>query len=71
MCAQRIQRLFQAILLGLIMGIAADGFAGDKMMLQVAFLMQLSMMVMLAIAGITSWCPGLKLLKKIFPDCNE
>jgi len=26
---------------------------------------------MLVIAGLTGWCPGLIVLKKIFPSCEE
>ena len=71
MCAERIQRLIQAIILGLVMGMAAMGMSGEKGMLQLAFLVQLGMMIMLIIAGATGWCPGLMILKKIFPPCEE
>ena len=71
MCAERIQRLIQAIILGFVMGLAAMGMSGEKGMLQLAFLVQLSMMIMLIIAGVTGWCPGLMILKKIFPSCGE
>jgi Mg/Co/Ni transporter MgtE len=70
MCAERIQRLIQAIILGMVMGMAAMGFAGEQGMLQLAFLLQLAMMIMLIIAGLTGWCPGLMVLKKIFPPCK-
>ncbi len=71
MCAEKIQRLIQAIILGLVMGMAAMGMSGEKGMLQLAFLVQLAMMIMLIIAGTTGWCPGLMILKKIFPPCEE
>ena len=64
MCAEKIQRLIQASILGFIMGLAGSG------MLQLAFLLQFGMMVMLAIAGLTGFCPGLIFLKKIFPFCS-
>jgi len=65
MCAERMQRIIQAIILGLIMGLAGSG------MIQIAFLLMLFMMVMLLIAGLTGFCPGLLILKAILPQCNE
>jgi len=71
MCAEKIQRLIQASILGFVLGLAGMGIAGDQLMLQAAFLLQFGMMVMLVIAGLTGWCPGLIVLKKIFPSCGE
>ena len=71
MCAEKIQRLIQASILGIVMGFAASGMSGEAGMLQLAFLLQFGMMVMLVIAGITGWCPGIIILKKIFPSCHE
>lgn len=65
MCAEKIQRLIQASILGFVMGLAGSG------MIQLAFLLQFGMMVMLIIAGLTGFCPGLLMLKKIFPSCEE
>jgi hypothetical protein len=65
MCAEKIQRIIQAIILGFVMGLAGMG------MLKAAFLLQLAMMLMLLIAGITGFCPGLIILKKIFPSCES
>jgi hypothetical protein len=62
-CAERIQRIVQAIILGLILGLA-----GMKLF-KVAFLVTVAMMFTLFIAGMTGFCPGLILLKKIFPSC--
>jgi len=64
MCAEKIQRLIQASILGLVMGLAGSG------MYAAAFILQFGMMVMLVIAGLTGWCPGLIILKKIFPSCE-
>jgi hypothetical protein len=71
MCAEKIQRLMQASILGFVMGLAGMGMGGETMMLQAAFLLQFGMMIMLLIAGFTGWCPGLIILKKIFPSCEE
>jgi len=30
-----------------------------------------AMMIMLLTAGVTGFCPGLLILKKIFPSCEE
>jgi hypothetical protein len=65
MCAEKIQRLIQASILGFVMGLAGSG------MFMFAFFLQFSMMLMLVIAGLTGWCPGLIVLKKIFPSCEE
>ncbi len=64
MCAEKIQRLIQASILGFVMAMAGSG------MIQIAFLVQFAMMVMLLIAGATGFCPGLIILKKIFPSCK-
>ena len=65
LCAERMQRIIQAIVLGLIMGLA-----GSKMF-AAAFIVTLAMMIMLLIAGFTGFCPGLIALKKIFPSCYD
>ncbi len=64
LCAERIQRIVQAIILGLIMGLAG------AQMFKVAFIVTFAMMIMLFIAGVTGFCPGLMILKKIFPPCK-
>jgi hypothetical protein len=71
MCAEKIQRLIQAIILGIVMGLAGSGMGGEAGMLQLAFVLQFGMMIMLLIAGLTGWCPGILILKKIFPPCEE
>ena len=70
MCAEKLQRLIQASILGFVLGLAGMGMGGDRLMLQAAFLLQFGMMVMLAIAGLTGWCPGLITLKRFFPSCE-
>jgi len=64
LCAERLQRIVQAIILGLIMGLAG------VQMFKAAFIVTFAMMVMLFIAGVTGFCPGLMILKKIFPSCD-
>ena len=65
MCAEKIQRLIQASILGMVMGLAGSG------MYAVAFVLQFGMMFMLLVAGVTGWCPGIIVLKKIFPSCEK
>ncbi len=65
MCAEKIQRLVQASILGFVMMAAGMG------MLKLAFLLQFAMMLTLVIAGVTGFCPGLIILKKIFPPCER
>jgi hypothetical protein len=65
MCAEKIQRLIQASILGMVMGLAGSG------MYAAAFVLQFGMMVMLVVAGVTGWCPGIIILKKVFPSCEE
>ena len=64
LCAERMQRIVQAIILGLIMGLAG------AQMFKIAFIVTFAMMIMLFIAGVTGFCPGLMILKKIFPSCD-
>ncbi len=65
MCAEKIQRLIQASILGFVLGLAGSG------MMQLAFILQFAMMITLVVAGLTGFCPGLIILKKIFPPCEE
>jgi hypothetical protein len=65
LCAERMQRVVQAIILGFIMGLAG------VQMFKAAFIVMFAMMLMLLVAGVTGFCPGLLVLKKIFPPCEE
>ncbi len=65
LCAERMQRVIQAMLLGLIMGLAG------AQMFKIAFVVMFAMMMMLFVAGMTGFCPGLIILKKIFPSCEN
>lgn len=64
MCAERMQRIVQAIILGFIMGLAGS------QMFQAAFLLTLAMIIILLVAGFTGFCPGIIILKKILPACE-
>jgi len=64
MCAEKIQNIIQASILGIVMGLAGSG------MIAAAFTLQVVTMLMLLVAGLTGFCPGLIVLKKIFPACQ-
>jgi len=64
LCAERMQRIIQAIILGLILGLAGS------QLFAAAFIVTVAMMLMLFVAGVTGFCPGLMILKQIFPPCG-
>ena len=63
MCAEKVHRILIASMLGFVMM-----FAGMKM-IQLAFLLQLFIMIMLLIWAFTDFCPSLYALKKVLPSC--
>ncbi len=65
MCVERMQRMIIAIVLGLVMGTAGSG------MIQIAFLLQFTVMVMLLIGATTGFCPSLMILKQVLPSCDK
>jgi len=65
MCAERMWLIWIAIILGLVMGLAGSQMFGA------AFLLQLLVMVLLLVRGLTGKCPSLTLLKQILPPCQE
>ncbi len=64
MCAQRMQRVFLAIVLGINMGLAVEEP-------QIAFLIQLAVIILLLIGGFSRFCLSLEILKQFLPDCEE
>ncbi len=65
MCAERMWLVWIAIILGLVMGLAGSG------MFAAAFLVQLAVMIVLLMRGISGFCPSLILLRQILPPCKE
>ena len=65
LCAERMQRIIQAFILGAILTLA-----GLKMF-AAAFVLTAGMAFMLFFAGVTGFCPGLMILKKMFPPCEK
>jgi len=65
LCAERMQRIIQAFIMGAILLLV-----GSKMYAP-AFIIYAAMMFMLFFAGVSGICPGLTMLKKAFPPCEE
>jgi len=63
-CAQRVQRVLMAIMLGVVMGLAGSGF------MAAAFLLQLFIMIMLLIWAATNFCPSIWALEKLIGKCD-
>jgi len=68
MCAERMQRILTGIVLGIIMGLFANGIT-DPFSFKLAVVFQAFVMIMLFVWAITNFCPSLWLFKKIFPPC--
>jgi len=63
-CAERMHRIFLAIILGMNMGLAVS-------QPKIAFLIQLAIIILLLVGGFTRWCVGLEILKQFLPSCEE
>ncbi len=63
MCAERMQRIVLAIILGVNMGLAVSN-------VQLAFLIQLAVIVLLLIGGFTGKCLSVEILKQFLPSCD-
>ncbi len=58
-----MQRIVLAIILGVNMGLAVSN-------VQLAFLIQLAVMVLLLIGGFTGKCLSVEILKQFLPSCD-
>jgi hypothetical protein len=63
-CAQRVQRLLMAIMLGLVLMLAATG------MTQLAFILQVFIMIMIIVWAFTNFCPSIWFFQKVLGDCD-
>lgn len=63
MCAERMQRVLMAIVLGIILYFFGVG------MTQVAVILQTLVIVMILVWAVTNFCPSIWVFKKIFPSC--
>jgi len=62
-CAERMQRIFLAIILGVNMGLAVT-------QPQIAFLIQLAIIILLLIGGFSGKCLSLEILRQFLPSCD-
>ncbi|HIC78308.1 MAG TPA: DUF2892 domain-containing protein [Sulfurovum sp.] len=65
MCVEKLQKILLAMTLGIAMMLAASGS------IKAAFLLQLFVMIILIVSGLTGFCYITKLLHTAFPSCNE
>ena len=65
MCVEKLQKILLALTLGIAMMLAASGS------IKAAFLLQLGIMVILILSGLTGFCYITKVLSTAFPSCNE
>jgi hypothetical protein len=65
MCVEKLQRILLALTLGIAMMLAASGS------IKAAFLLQLGIMVILILSGLTGFCYITKVLSTAFPSCNN
>ena len=63
MCAERMQRIVLAIILGMNMGLAVSN-------VQLAFWVQLAVIILLLMGGFTGKCFSLEILKQFMPSCD-
>ena len=65
MCVEKLQKILLALSLGIVMMLAAAGS------IKAAFVLQLSIMIILIASGLTGFCFITNLLHTAFPSCNE
>jgi hypothetical protein len=65
MCVEKLQKILLALALGIVMMLAAVGS------LKAAFMLHVSMMIILLFSGFTGFCYITKVLGSAFPSCNE
>lgn len=65
MCVEKLQKIFLAFALGIVMMLAASGS------IKAAFLLQVFLMVILIANALTGFCTLTKVLNSAFPMCDE
>ena len=76
MCAEKIQRILTALMLGIILYFFATGTAElqagveSSFNFQIALILQLFVIIMTLVRAFTNFCPSLSALKKAFPSCD-
>jgi len=70
MCAERIQRVLTAIMLGIALMFLAQGAAGNALYLQIGVALQVFIIIMILIWAFTNFCPSLWFFNRVFGPCN-
>jgi hypothetical protein len=70
MCAERIQRILTAVMLGIALMFMAQGAAGDALSMKIGVGLQVFIMIMLLIWAFTNFCPSLWFFNKVFGPCD-
>jgi len=65
MCVEKLQKILLAMALGIAMMLAASGS------IKSAFLLQLFIMIILIVSGLTGFCYITKVLHTAFPSCDK
>ncbi len=70
MCAERIQRILTAIMLGIALLFLMQGMQGNALYLKIGVVLQVFIMIMLLIWAFTDFCPSLWFFNKVFGPCD-
>ena len=70
MCAEKIQRILTAIMLGIALMFLTQGIAGNTLYLQIGVALQVFIIVMMLVWAFTNFCPSLWFFNKIFGPCD-
>jgi len=65
MCVEKLQKIILASALGMVLMLAAVGS------LKLAFMLHVSIMLIVLMSGLTGFCYITKVLNSAFPLCNE
>jgi hypothetical protein len=70
MCAERVQRILTAIMLGIALMFLMQGAAGNALYLKIGVALQGFIIVMMLIWAFSNFCPSLWFFKRVFGPCN-
>jgi len=70
MCAERIQRILTAVMLGIALMFLTQGAAGNALYLKIGVALQAFIIIMMLIWAFTNFCPSLWFFNRVFGPCN-
>jgi len=70
MCAERVQRILTAVMLGIALLFLMQGVQGNELYLKIGVVLQVFIMIMLLIWAFTNFCPSLWFFNKVFGPCD-